>query len=80
MLGCGPLAMGVPVVLYSWRRCGVVLPPFGRDEIGDGHGLVAMGTVPTGANPAAEDATLSAALLADIPRLAGGALVHRHRA
>src|SRR5687768_1406774 len=62
MLRCGPPAGACTSLRtpHSWRRCRVASPPSVRDEIGDGHGLVAVGTVTAGANPAAEDATLGA--------------------
>src|SRR5215211_6263877 len=39
-------------------------PPFRRNEVGDGHRLIAVWARPAGANPATEPLTLGTALLA----------------
>src|SRR5438067_12583334 len=49
------------------------------EQIGESDRLVAVGTAPSGADSPAELLALRAALLAQIPRAAGRALVHRGR-
>ncbi len=53
------------------------LPPFVRQEIGDGHGLIAVGTVAAWPHAAAEDVAIRAALLAQVPGATGGAFIDR---
>jgi hypothetical protein len=53
----------------------VRLPPFGRDEVGDGDRLVAMGTVATGTDAATEDVAVGAALGTKQASATGGTLV-----
>lgn len=81
----GPLSFGELVrgawycpafVDSGWSGwCGVRLPPFVWDEVGDGDWLVAMGTAPTRANPAAEDVAIGAALRTEEASVTGRALV-----
>jgi hypothetical protein len=58
-------------------RRGVALFPFVSNEIGDGHGFLAVGTEATRADPATEALAVRAALLAQGPYATRRTLVHR---
>lgn len=72
------LILGWVVVRWGTQRMMVVVvvsPPFRAEEISNGDRLVAMWARSAGADPAAEQVTVGAALLAEIAGRALGALV-----
>jgi hypothetical protein len=55
--------------------CAARLPPFGRDEVGDGDWLVAVGAGPAGADSATEALAVRTALLTEQACPTGRALI-----